>query len=236
MVSSAALLPSLDQTCFNALILALLNLDVAWCYLKLGNMSELPNAEERLSECEANFARTYGANLERLVAVKGSAENERALYLRMHLMQGIVAYHQGHRQRAADLLARAETELKALDVPDDALAEVVALGYSEREARLALRAEAGNVTAAVRLAQRRREERERVEREEAERKRKRREYGKTPNGHWVNLGYVKTLENMGFPEMYVVAALRQTENDINAAMDAIQNNPGEQVAQNCFPL
>ena len=30
---------------------------------------------------------------------------------------------------------------------------------------------------------------------------------------------------MGFPEMYAVAALRQTDNDINAAVDVIQNNP-----------
>ena len=35
------------------------------------------------------------------------------------------------------------------------------------------------------------------------------------------------MEKMGFPEMYAVAALRQTDNDINASMDAIQENPGK---------
>ena len=39
--------------------------------------------------------------------------------------------------------------------------------------------------------------------------------------------YVSTLEKMGFHEMYAVAALRQTDNDINASMDIIQEHPGE---------
>ena len=46
--------------------------------------------------------------------------------------QGIVAFHQGHRGRAAQTLLGVEAELRALDVPDDALAEVVALGYTDR--------------------------------------------------------------------------------------------------------
>ena len=45
--------------------LGLLNLDIAWCYLQIGNLSELPNAQESLKECERNFAKNYGANLER---------------------------------------------------------------------------------------------------------------------------------------------------------------------------
>ena len=104
---------------------ALLNLDIAWCYLKLGNLGQLPDAEQRLYECESNFVRSYGANLERVVALKGSADNEKALYVRMHLLQGIVAFHKGHRQQAAQTLARAEQELGALEVGEDALAEVI---------------------------------------------------------------------------------------------------------------
>ena len=185
-------------------------------------------SQERLIECENNFVNSYGANLERVVALKGTADNEKALFMRMHLLQGIVAFHQGHKRRAVDLLVRADTELTSLDVSEDSLDEVVALGYSEKDARLALRAESGNVASAVKYAQNKREERQRIAEEEAERKRKRREYGKTVNGNWVNLGYVSTLEKMGFPEMYCVAALRQTENDINAAVDAIQNQPGRE--------
>ena len=44
----------------------------------------------------------------------------------------------------------------------------------------------------------------------------------------LNSRYVSTLEKFGFPEMYAVAALRQTDNDINASMDLIQDKPGEE--------
>ena len=64
----------------------------------------------------------------------------------------------------------------------------MALGYTDKEARLALRAEAGNVASAVKYAQKARAERQRVAEEEAVRAKKRREYGKTKSGNWVNLG------------------------------------------------
>ena len=34
-----------------------------------------------------------------------------------------------------------------------------------------------------------------------------------------------TLERMGFPQMYAVAALRQTDNNVSAAIEVIQNQP-----------
>lgn len=83
----------------------LLNLDIAWCYLHLGNMSELPNAEQRLHECEESFAKTYGANLERLNSVKGTADAEAVLLLRLRLLKAIVAFHNGHRRRSIDLVS-----------------------------------------------------------------------------------------------------------------------------------
>ena len=51
----------------------LLSLDIAWCYLNLGNISQLPDAEVRLQRCEEVFAKSYGPNLERLVNLKGTA-------------------------------------------------------------------------------------------------------------------------------------------------------------------
>ena len=47
-------------------------MDIAWCYLQIGNLSELPNAQESLKECERNFAKNYGANLERVKKLKGT--------------------------------------------------------------------------------------------------------------------------------------------------------------------
>lgn len=51
---------------------ALLDLDIAWCYLCLESFVQLPEAYERLKRCEERFQKTYGSNLERLIAVKGS--------------------------------------------------------------------------------------------------------------------------------------------------------------------
>ena len=50
----------------------------------------MPNAQERLKECENNFKKSYGENLERVMALKGNSSSEAVLYVRLHLLQGIV--------------------------------------------------------------------------------------------------------------------------------------------------
>ncbi|GJQ65640.1 hypothetical protein Trydic_g7730 [Trypoxylus dichotomus] len=52
---------------------ALLNLDIAWCYLCLQSFMHLPEAHERLKKCEENFHKSYGQNFERLIALKGTS-------------------------------------------------------------------------------------------------------------------------------------------------------------------
>ena len=50
----------------------ILNLDIAWCYLALQSIAELPAVEARLQQCERSLKRSYGENMERVVALKGS--------------------------------------------------------------------------------------------------------------------------------------------------------------------
>lgn len=204
---------------------ALMNLDIAWCYLKLGNMTELPNAASRLSDCESSFVQTYGANLERLNAVKGRVGEESVLFVRMNLLQAIVQYHSGHIRKAKELFRKVDAEIKKLLVPADALDEVVAAGFTKVEARLALRSTDGNITAAIRHAQEARNKKEQIAKEEKERSKKRRLFGKTQDGSWVNLGYLNTLVSMGMDERLSAEALRQSNNDINGAIEAIQQSP-----------
>lgn len=52
---------------------ALLNLDIAWCYLCLQSITHIPDAEARLTACQNSFHRSYGPNLERLILLKGSS-------------------------------------------------------------------------------------------------------------------------------------------------------------------
>ncbi|KAJ9594376.1 hypothetical protein L9F63_014199, partial [Diploptera punctata] len=106
---------------------ALLNLDVAWCYLCLRSVTHIPDAEQRLKVCEQNFHQSYGPNLERLMALKGTTGNEAALFMRLHLLQAIVNFHQNKRQEAAKLFSRADQELAALKVDDHSISTLMEL-------------------------------------------------------------------------------------------------------------
>ena len=44
-------------------------------------------AEERLQVCEQKFKASYGADMERVAALKGSSGNEAALMARLNLVQ-----------------------------------------------------------------------------------------------------------------------------------------------------
>lgn len=54
---------------------ALLDLDIVWCYLSLRSVAHLPEAYQRLQRCDESFRKSYGENLERLIALKGSPGN-----------------------------------------------------------------------------------------------------------------------------------------------------------------
>jgi len=49
-----------------------LSLDLAWCYLQLGCLKQLADAERRLIQCEETFKKSYGSDLERVQAIKGT--------------------------------------------------------------------------------------------------------------------------------------------------------------------
>jgi len=203
----------------------LLNLDISWCYLRLGNLNELPNAQERLNECETNFKKSYGENLERVLTLKGNSCNEAVLYVRLHLLQAICAFISGYKNEARILLQKAEVEYKILKVPSEALEEVMAQGYDEREARLALRSTNHQPSAAVKHILETRKKKDEMKKAEKERSRRRSRLGKTNDGSWVNLGYLDTLMKMGYPEELAGKALRHTNNEMNDAIDAMNESP-----------
>ena len=161
--------------------------------------------------------------MERVMAVKGSSGSEKALYMRMHLLQAIAFYHSGDPVKAKDIMNKAREEFKEIDVSEEALEELVAFGFTTKEARIALRVTGGRVAEAATYAQGKRDELEKIFAEEEERKQRWKRYGHTVSGKNVNLGYVNTLQTMGFSEDFAVIALRQADNDINNAIDMLQN-------------
>lgn len=156
-----------------------------------------------------------------------SIGNEGVLFLRLHLLQGVVAFHQGKTLEATRLLQQAKGELDKLSINDNDLSQLLSLGYSVSDARLGLRAHSGDLNGACQYLQRReeeRQERERKEEEEKELNRERKKLGKTASGQWVNLGYLNTIVNMGFERSRVAEALKQTNNDINRSLEYLQSD------------
>ncbi|CAN7991543.1 unnamed protein product [Ixodes hexagonus] len=206
---------------------ALLCLDITWCYLCLESVNQLFDAEARLKACEVGFRRCYGENLERLTAIKAS-DKEAALYSRLYLLQGIVAFHQQQYPLARQYLERAASTIARLRVDDETLTQVMALGYSATEARLGLRSAGGNVNLAVQYILSQQEERKAQREKEREKKKQRRrekQLGKTQSGEWVNAQHYDMLRSMGFSSDQARRSLQQANNDINLAVQVIQDSP-----------
>lgn len=207
---------------------AVLCLDIVWCYLCLKNINDLPDADHRLRTSEECFIRSYGSNMERLNAVKGGSSNELVLFVRLHLLQGIVAFHQHKIQQARSLLAKAEEELVRIQVDEDQLTEVMAMGFGEREARFGLRVSGGNIAGAVQHIMKRREEKEQIRKKVKEDRHKRsmqKTLGKTASGDNVNVENYEMLISMGFSKGASAEALRQANNDVSMALEVLGNHP-----------
>lgn len=203
---------------------AVLQLDVSWCYLCLQSLPHAADAAARLASAEAAFKDTYGEDHQRLLALKGSAENERVLLMRLHLLQGIVAYHQNKRSDAKRLLERAENELNSLRVDEGTVTSLMELGWSRVAARTALRACSGDPERAHHYLVSRRTAAERS-RAEYRAERQRRLLGVCMDGSPVNQQLVEGMVAMGFTKRLAVIALRNSNNHVAEAVRIIQEQP-----------
>uniref|UniRef100_A0A336ME18 CSON014235 protein n=1 Tax=Culicoides sonorensis TaxID=179676 RepID=A0A336ME18_CULSO len=200
---------------------ALLNLDIVWCYLCLKSVTQLPDAERRLKLCEDNFRKSYGENFDRVIGLKGSDGNEKALIMRLHLLQAILYYHQNRRAEAQGILSLAESELLCLKVDESALTNLIEMGYSLTEARIGLRARGNNIESAINFIM---EQRER--RKEARKKAKEEQklLSRGFRGGTINPNTLKQLIEMGFDKDLASVALEQTENDVARAVNLLQED------------
>ncbi|KAK3932435.1 NEDD8 ultimate buster 1 [Frankliniella fusca] len=199
---------------------ALLQLDIVWCYLCLRSISHIPDADRRLDICEVSLERSYGRNMERVAALKGSAGNEAALLMRLHLLQAIVAFHLHKIDRARELLNKAAVELQMLKVNTDDITQLVALGKSN---------EAGNLDAAVSKICEWQEERKQAReqnRKERAKERERKKLGKTADGsQYIEPECVSILCGMGYDRFLVISALKHSNNNMTQAVHLLQEQP-----------
>lgn len=88
----------------------------------------MPDADNRLQICERHFKKSYGENLNRVMSLKGNAANERALIMRMHLLQAILNFHQNQRNKAYELLSTADLEWQQLQVNEPLVQSLIEMG------------------------------------------------------------------------------------------------------------
>lgn len=200
---------------------ALLNLDIIWCYLNLKSIMQLPDAEARLKVCEENFKRSYGENLSRVKTLKGSSENERSLIARLHLMKGILYFHQNRREEAKHMMDTAEKEINELKIDDQSVNLLIEMGYSRSESITGLRSCFNSVEGAVNFILDRRQKLA-TSRQEGAKERKVQSVLSMLGIKNANPRSVISLSGMGYSQELCALALQKCENDIELALNLLQ--------------
>ncbi|KAM6375863.1 NEDD8 ultimate buster 1 isoform 3-T3 [Alca torda] len=118
-------------------------------------------------------------------------------------------YGENH-ERLIDI--KASRLYEELSIDPDKVSRLLLLGFSEQEARLALRACHGNVEHAANLITNRREEKAQIRREERAKRRQR-------------LEDINTLKSMGYSERAAQVALHNTQGNLDQAFQFILDNP-----------
>ncbi|XP_033933360.1 NEDD8 ultimate buster 1 [Pseudochaenichthys georgianus] len=193
----SALLSSVDN-------FAVLQLDIVWSYRALEALSCLEDGKLRLLRAEDAFLKVYGEQQQRLRMIKGSSGREEVLFLRLYLLQSLLSYLDGNDAQARQQLSKVEVLFARLSLDSEKMSQLVSLGFSEREARLGLRATQGDIQEAITHITNQREEREELQQRERQRRRRRSEV-------------VSTLTELGFSRRDASKALQLADGDVDAA-------------------
>ncbi|XP_057501740.1 uncharacterized protein LOC130785571 [Actinidia eriantha] len=204
----------------------ILQIDMVWCYFMLRDISWLSVAGLRLSKAREGIERAHGKESSRLRLLQGGRHPEIALHLRMELLEGVVAYHSGQLEKSRQALTSAQTKYFQLQVPDEALLQLMSMGYEERDAKRALRMTNQDIESAVDFlveekAKNKQKREDNIRREKEIRKQKL--YGITPLRKPVNLQRLNYLASIGFDNELAAEALRRNENDTQKALDDLTN-------------
>uniref|UniRef100_A0A8C1L1B1 Negative regulator of ubiquitin-like proteins 1 n=1 Tax=Cyprinus carpio TaxID=7962 RepID=A0A8C1L1B1_CYPCA len=90
---------------------AVLQLDVVWCFQALQQLECLNDARQRLERAEDCFKRCYGEQQSRLQQIKGHTGGEDVLFLRLYLLQSLLAYHDGNKSQAFNKLRNVNPDI-----------------------------------------------------------------------------------------------------------------------------
>uniref|UniRef100_A0AAQ4S4Y6 Negative regulator of ubiquitin-like proteins 1 n=1 Tax=Gasterosteus aculeatus aculeatus TaxID=481459 RepID=A0AAQ4S4Y6_GASAC len=199
----SALLASVDN-------FAVLQLDVVWCYRALEALSCLEDGRSRLQRAEDCFLRCYGERQQRLLMIKGNTGREEVLFLRLHLLQSLLSYVEGNDAQARHQLSKVEALYTRLCLDSEKMAQLMSLGFTEREARLGLRACEGDLQeAAIHIGNQRQELKQR------ERKRRSR-----------RMEAISSLTELGYSRRDAARALQHADGDVDVAYGILLDSGG----------
>ncbi|KAL3511245.1 hypothetical protein ACH5RR_030646 [Cinchona calisaya] len=201
---------------------SILQIDMVWCYFMLRDISWLAVAGQRLAKAREGIERAHGKGSIRLRLLQGGQCPELALYLRLELLEGIVAYHSGHFDNSKQALSSAQFKFFQLQVSDEALSLLMGMGYKEKAAKRALRMNNQDVERAVDfLVEERKSKIKKLEEDIMHIMEilEQRSYGMTPLGKGVDLQKLNELVSFGFEREVAAEALRRNENDTHKSLD-----------------
>lgn len=204
----------------------ILQIDMVWCYFMLRDIRWLSDAGKRLEMARAGIERAHGKDSLRLRLLQGGRYPELALHLRLELLEGVVAFHSGQLEKSRQALASAKAKFVQLQVPDEALSLVMSMGYTQRDAKRALRMNNQDVGGAIDFLVEEKAKKMQKDEEDLKRRdeiREQKQYGVTPLKKAVDLERLNELVTIGFEKELAAEALRRNENDTQKALDDLTN-------------
>ncbi|KAG6511264.1 hypothetical protein ZIOFF_029321 [Zingiber officinale] len=201
----------------------MLQLDVVWCYFMLQDISCLAVAGVRLNMARKGFERCHGKDSDRLKLHTGYRA-EHAIYLRLELLEGVVAFHSNNFREARRALCSAQARYAQLQVPDEGLSILIGMGYKENKAKRALRMTGNDIQMAVQFLVEEQDKKILREQENLQREaeiRQQQKYGATPMNKPIDLQLLDYLVSLSFQRDLAAEALRVNENDTQKALDLL---------------
>ncbi|GAB2300271.1 hypothetical protein Dimus_034306 [Dionaea muscipula] len=195
---------------------SILQIDMVWCYFMLRDISLLSVAGERLTKARKGIELALGKDASRVRLLQDGSSPELALYLRLELLEGIVAYYGGELEKSRQLLTSAQTKLSKLQVSDEALSLLVSMGFEDYEIKRALRMNRQDVAGAITFLERERDRKTKQYAEDLQQQEEIMEQKVYPQGKAVDIQRLNELVSMGFEREVAAEALQRNENgDLN---------------------
>ncbi|KAJ6857460.1 hypothetical protein NC651_038996 [Populus alba x Populus x berolinensis] len=213
----------------------ILQIDMVWCYFMLRDIAWIAVAGLRLKKAREGLERAHGKDSSRFRLLQAGRTSELALYLRLELLEGVVAYHSGQFDKSRKFLASAQEKFFQLQVPDEALSLVMSMGFGEWDAKRALRMSNQDIQSAVNFLVVEREKREQKREDDIRRRNEIMQGAETvwsytlkescgsPKTDRGGLHRLRAPHCGRFEKELAAEALRKNENDTQKALDDLTN-------------